>query len=112
MAEGRMLRRKVEGIVIPTTRPKTLAEFEAMMAQISAQQRELLAILARIKAIEAEFARGDDASDASEHESDAMLTLRVGATNAELRALRNDITRLHALDDALETERAETRWLN
>jgi hypothetical protein len=34
------------------------------------------------------------------------------ATNAELRALRNDITKLHALDDALETERGETRWLN
>jgi hypothetical protein len=33
-------------------------------------------------------------------------------TRAELRALRSEISSAHQIDDALATERDETRWLN
>jgi hypothetical protein len=34
------------------------------------------------------------------------------ATRAELRALRNEVSRLHTIEAAVETERDEQRWLH
>jgi hypothetical protein len=73
MAEGRLLKRELDAVVISAEPPQTWEEIEAMCAQ----RRQLLALRARLDLLEAELA--DDASD-------AMRTLRVGAEIAMAKA--------------------------